>query len=734
MAEIIEEPTALSKVIPLKFKINDVDVPKTTQLSTNKQFNTTDTDAWFKFELDGLASTSGTYDLTLINLDDKSIFHHADVLFAALPFHYKLNSSEDVTLNEIRHAGRWLGQLVVTLSNGDTTARQFGFNIAGHILDGQDAQVILLSDYQALINTINLAKDDLAQYNIDYAALIADVTTAEGVREQAEIDRAATFDALVESEMIAQNVATKLTEKEATFAPRLLSVESELAETEQKIRDISVNIKDFGAIGDGQYHKLSEKYATLEEAKIDFPTAQSLDDGIDLVAIEKAQNSTVSRYVKIFVPNGVYVFNRTLFQRPGTFYKGNGMFSSEFKLADNANCTLFDSTNEGNHHSSLDGISFNGNSEGQTIEVELVRLANFFIGSVLGTINVRNFYGCGLSLGRMDIAFDHAWVWHGYTTTDRYALEINKDLTGGQAGHYNFNHIYIELFFKGVHHSAAEEKDRAVGMLVNRVVSFYATDLHGEYLKGVMDVKDSFAINIENPSMYGMGNGDGDGDSSFITLLNSNITMLRVGAGQGSGVKYWVKKASGVVAEWLPNELCTSNVHGVYQILNPTNWANQQKNIFNRMKHMGDMSIVNGGLLFERESDANRFFIRPDNDKLKIGTNFNLPDEKTFFEINSTGNNGAGIAFSEPLVTASRDNSTNTQPNAIYNILNVPKYTVRHSTARSIATINEVTDSPAVSNQSADYVGQIYVDTKNKIAYIAVNVGGGVSDWKQMTN
>ena len=245
MAEIIAEPTALSKVIALKFKINDVDVPKTTQLSTNKQFNTTDTDAWFTFELDGLASTSGTYNLTLINLDDKSIFHHADVIFPALPFHYKLNSSEDVTLNEIRHAGRWLGQLVVTMSNGDTTARQFGFNIAGHILDGQDAQVILLSDYQALINTINLAKDDLAQYNVDYAALIADVTAAEGLREQAEIYRAATFDALVESEMVAQNVATKLAEKEATFAPRMLSLESELAEI------VQINVKNFGAKGDG---------------------------------------------------------------------------------------------------------------------------------------------------------------------------------------------------------------------------------------------------------------------------------------------------------------------------------------------------------------------------------------------------------------------------------------------------------------------------------------------------
>ena len=237
MAEIIVEPTALSKVIALKFKINDVDVPKTTQLSTNKQFNTTDTDAWFTFELDGLASTSGTYDLTLINLDDESIFNHADVIFPALPFHYKLNSSEDVTLNEIRHAGRWLGQLVVTMANGDTTARQFGFDIAGHILDGQDAQVILLSDYQALINTINLAKDDLAQYNVDYAALLVDIAAAEDARvtaynqlladQQANIEA---FDVALDEGIVAANLATKLQDFEATNNSRLLSAEQQLAD------------------------------------------------------------------------------------------------------------------------------------------------------------------------------------------------------------------------------------------------------------------------------------------------------------------------------------------------------------------------------------------------------------------------------------------------------------------------------------------------------------------------
>lgn len=267
MAEIIAEPTALSKVIALKFKINDVDVPKTTQLSTNKQFNTTDTDAWFTFELDGLASTGGTYDLTLINLDDKSIFHHDHVLFPTLPFHYKLNSSEDVTLNEIRHAGRWLGQLVVTLSNGDTTARQFGFDIAGHILDGQDAQVILLSDYQALINTINLAKDDLAQYNVDYAALLVDIAAAEDARvtaynqlladQQANIEA---FDVALDDGIVAANLATKLQDFEATNNSRLLSAEQQLADVAEQLSATNQPIVDTG-----NYFTTDNTNAALQE-------------------------------------------------------------------------------------------------------------------------------------------------------------------------------------------------------------------------------------------------------------------------------------------------------------------------------------------------------------------------------------------------------------------------------------------------------------------------------------
>lgn len=249
MAEITLEPTALSKVIPISLKINDTDATAVTRLATKRQFNTSDTDAWLSFTLEGLERTSGAYDLTMFNVDEKpigSIVHHTNVAFSTIPFHYKLDSGTDLETNEIRHAGRWIGQIVVRMANGDTTSRQFDFAISGNLLDGNEARLILVEDYNALIATITASKDELTQYNIDYSTLLTDINAAKVAMDQAEINRAATFDALVDSEMIAQNVATKLTEKEATFAPRMLSLESELAE-----KVTWVTPEEFGAVGDG---------------------------------------------------------------------------------------------------------------------------------------------------------------------------------------------------------------------------------------------------------------------------------------------------------------------------------------------------------------------------------------------------------------------------------------------------------------------------------------------------
>ena len=234
MAEILLQPNYLSKVIRIALDAKETDSTKLARLTTSRQFNTADTDAWLSFELAGLIETTGEYDLTLINTSEapSSVVHHARIPFIGNVVHYKLDASGDLAKNEIRHAGRWVGQIVLRLSNGYTTSREFDFTIMGHLMDTAEARLILVEDYNALIATITASKDELTQYNVDYAALIADVTAAKEVMDQAEIDRQITFDALVDSEMIAQNVEIKLTEKERTYAPRLLAAEQQLADIE----------------------------------------------------------------------------------------------------------------------------------------------------------------------------------------------------------------------------------------------------------------------------------------------------------------------------------------------------------------------------------------------------------------------------------------------------------------------------------------------------------------------
>ena len=243
MAEILLEPSSRSKIIPLSFDLNDTSASNAAQLMTKRQFNTADTDAWFQISLDDFVDTAGSFDITLFNLNDKSVFNHTGKPFTTNPFYYKLDSESDETTNEIRHAGRWIGQIVVTLANGDSATRKFIFDIEGHILDGADVQTILLEDYNALIATINTSKDLLAQYNVDYAALLVDLVAAETARtatynqlvadQQANIEA---FDVALDDGIVAANLAEKLEDFEATNNSRLLSAEQQLAEAKADLQ------------------------------------------------------------------------------------------------------------------------------------------------------------------------------------------------------------------------------------------------------------------------------------------------------------------------------------------------------------------------------------------------------------------------------------------------------------------------------------------------------------------
>src|SRR5699024_10969419 len=140
----------------------------------------------------------------------------------------------------------WRGQLVYTLKNGNTTAREFGYDVKGHMLDGKDVREIVVEDFETLMSQLNSMKDNA---EVELADL---VNTAE----QNETDRQAFFDSLVadindlqtnydellDTGVLQTNINTKLEALEEEYAPKLTEVTAQLA---QKTTKGEVNINHF---------------------------------------------------------------------------------------------------------------------------------------------------------------------------------------------------------------------------------------------------------------------------------------------------------------------------------------------------------------------------------------------------------------------------------------------------------------------------------------------------------
>src|SRR5699024_5331171 len=154
---------------------------KVSTKDTNQQLYTTDTDAWFEFKETSLEGANGTYSVVFRNRHDGSIFQRTGDVVNGVAY-YKIPHQE------IRHAGAWRGQVVYTLSNGDTTSREFGYDVKGHILDGKDVREIVVEDFETLMLQLRSMKDSA---ELELANL---VNTAN----QNETDRQAFFDDLVE--------------------------------------------------------------------------------------------------------------------------------------------------------------------------------------------------------------------------------------------------------------------------------------------------------------------------------------------------------------------------------------------------------------------------------------------------------------------------------------------------------------------------------------------------------
>jgi hypothetical protein len=91
----------------------------------------------------------------------------------------------------------------------------------------------------------------------------------------------------------------------------------------------TANVKDYGAIADGTYHPLSERFASLSLAQVVYPHATALTDSIDWAAFQAAINSGCPR---VHAPGGWYVLNKGTVCNRDISYTGDG-YSTRIDLS-----------------------------------------------------------------------------------------------------------------------------------------------------------------------------------------------------------------------------------------------------------------------------------------------------------------------------------------------------------------------------------------------------------------
>lgn len=109
---------------------------------------------------------------------------------------------------------------------------------------------------------------------------------------------------------------TDLASYDSTKGDALLAVlrpESTAARRTQHQKNLDVlNVKDFGAIGDGNDNPLSSKFASLAAAQAVFPFVTALTQTQDYAAIQAAINAAKALNASVFMPSGQYITNTTI--------------------------------------------------------------------------------------------------------------------------------------------------------------------------------------------------------------------------------------------------------------------------------------------------------------------------------------------------------------------------------------------------------------------------------------
>lgn len=200
--------------------------------------------------------------------------------------------------------------------------------------------------------------------------------------------------------------------------------------TQREKNTDNISLYDFGYIGDGALHLLSEKFPSLIYAQVVYPTATSLTDSIDTVAVQKAIDycKTKGKTTKISVPSGTSIHNKEIIWKSYAYFEGVNYHDTVFKKATGFNGRLIVSEN-------FDSITGTDASlTGKPIinfGIDKIKLDGQYI---VNDQYVNNFgkgnlfiYGTKYKLNVKSINTDGVGVWLEYSGNEDFINDVVRD-------------------------------------------------------------------------------------------------------------------------------------------------------------------------------------------------------------------------------------------------------------------------------------------------------------------
>lgn len=183
--------TADSKIIRLDLNAKETDVRKLATVYTQRQFFTSDTDAWIVFGVPDLDLTGASASIKIMNTSEGvegSVTEDtltAELVEDSLAFCFEMSQAigED---RPIRHAGTWLGQITITKAGLDLTTHKFVFSVDRDLMDTDAVGLVLVQSFNALMTQLDQQKTNQQQ---SYDLMITDIQEAETARNAAESAR-----------------------------------------------------------------------------------------------------------------------------------------------------------------------------------------------------------------------------------------------------------------------------------------------------------------------------------------------------------------------------------------------------------------------------------------------------------------------------------------------------------------------------------------------------------------